>query len=88
MAEPPGDFRPYLGRKISIRFRLDDDSGYPFSEAVGVVQSVTGSEEGKDLLSIRKRRGEVVSVPVASILAVKVFPLAREGRPKGRAPRG
>ena len=84
MAEPPGDLRSYLGRKVSIRFRLHDDSGYPFSEAVGVIQAVGPSEQGSELLFILKRRGEIISVPVADIVAVKLFPLPGEAPP----PRG
>jgi ribosome maturation factor RimP len=69
VAEPPQDWKPYLGRKISIRFRLHDDPEHPFSEAVGVVASV-----GDDELMLTKRTGESVVVSTSDILAAKVFP--------------
>jgi hypothetical protein len=70
VAEPPDDWTPYLGRKVSIRFRLHDDPAHPFSEAVGVVQSV--DEKGD--ISIATRTGAVVTVASPDILAAKIFP--------------
>ena len=61
-----------LGRKISIRFRLHDDAA-PFSEAVGVISAVTDSA-GAERIEVMKRSGDVVSVDVPDIVAMKVFP--------------
>ena len=71
--EPPHDWKPFLGRKVSIRFRLEDDPRHQFSEAIGVIQSVI-DEDGGQVIEIIKRRGEVVSVAVDAILAAKMWP--------------
>jgi hypothetical protein len=70
MAEPPEDWTPYLGRKVSIRYRLHDDPDHTFTEAVGVVQSVDPSGS----ISIATRSGKVVTVASKDISAAKVFP--------------
>ena len=75
MAEPPADWTPYLGRKVSIRFRLAGDPAHPFSEAIGVVSNVTDRPDGARSISIVTRSGDTVEVAVADILAAKVFPL-------------
>jgi hypothetical protein len=71
--EPPHDWQPFLGKKVSIRFRLEDDPRHEFSEAIGVIQSVTDTD-GEQRIEIVKRRGEVVSVGGDSILAAKMWP--------------
>ena len=71
--EPPDDWKPFLGRKVSIRFRLETDPLHPFSEAIGVIQSVTDTDDGQRI-EIVKRRGEVVSVTADAILAAKMWP--------------
>jgi len=68
------ELRKNLGRKVSIRFRLHTDPAHPFSEAVGMIQSVTSDAEGIDSVTIVNRRGEVSSVPVNDIVAGKFFP--------------
>ncbi len=68
------DWRNLLGRKVSLRHRLAYDPEHPFSEAIGVVQSVHGSGESFGI-DVVNRRGEVVSVRLTDIEAAKVFPL-------------
>ena len=74
MAEPPSDWRPYLGRKVSLRYRLHDDPRPPFSEAIGVVASAEVDARGVERLQVFTRRGQVVSIPVDDIVAAKLFP--------------
>jgi hypothetical protein len=62
------DWRALLGRKVSVRYHLHDDPAHPFSEAIGMVQSVA---DGK--VEIITRRGEVRSVTLADVIATKVF---------------
>ncbi|MQA99995.1 MAG: hypothetical protein GEU78_06835 [Actinobacteria bacterium] len=75
MAEPPTDWRPLLGRKVSVRYALRGDPEHPFSEAIGMLGSVEG--EGKDAaITIFTKRGESVRMRAADVLAAKVFPPA------------
>jgi len=74
VAEPPSDWRPHLGRKVSIRYRLHDDPSHSVSEAVGVVQAVGPDDEGVERVHIVNRRAEVSSVPVGDVVAAKLFP--------------
>ncbi|HYI43965.1 MAG TPA: hypothetical protein VE174_00690 [Actinomycetota bacterium] len=53
---------------------MHTDPAHPFSEAVGMIQSVTSDAEGIDSVTIVNRRGEVSSVPVNDIVAGKFFP--------------
>jgi hypothetical protein len=71
--EPPHDWKVFLGRKVSIRFQLEDDPRHEFSEAIGVIQSVTDADDGQRI-EIVKRRGQVVSVSARHILAAKMWP--------------
>ncbi len=73
MAAPPPDWRPYLGRKVSLRYRLRGDPEYSFSEAIGVLVAVEESE-GDARLKILKRRGEQVVVAARDVEAAKIFP--------------
>ena len=68
------DWRARLGRKVSLRFRLHGDPEHPFSEAIGVVQSVR-EVDGRDHIEVVDRRGGVVSIAVEDVLAAKLFPL-------------
>lgn len=61
-------WRALLGAKVSLRYRIEGDSSHPFSEAIGVVQSVAGGAA-----TIVGRRGNTSRVPLADILAGKVF---------------
>ena len=63
-----------LGRKVSIRYRLHDDPAHSFSEAIGMIQSVTSDPQGVESVAIVNRRGEVSTVPVNDIVAGKFFP--------------
>jgi hypothetical protein len=72
--EAPVDWKGRLGRKVSVRYRLHGDPEHPFSEAVGVVASVS-SQGGTETLTILDRRGIAVAIPAPDLLAAKVFPL-------------
>jgi hypothetical protein len=63
-----------LGRKVSIRYRLHGDPAYPFSEAVGVVASVTADGD-TEIVTLIDRKGRAVAIAAPDLLAVKVFPL-------------
>lgn len=69
MAEPPDDWKPLLGRKVSIRYRLHNDPEHPFSEAIGIVQSVHGQR-----IEITNRRGQIAAIDTSDVLAAKIFP--------------
>jgi hypothetical protein len=75
MAEPPADWTPHLGRKISLRFALRGDPEHPFSEAIGVLMSVSEDDSGAQSLQILTRRGATVTVPAPDVLAAKFFPV-------------
>ncbi|MGH2787573.1 MAG: hypothetical protein ACRDJV_06640 [Actinomycetota bacterium] len=66
-------WRALLGTKVSLRFRLHDDPSHPFSEAVGMVQSVRLGDDGTTRLTVVNRRGQVSSVALEDILAAKAF---------------
>lgn len=73
---PPGSpdgWRALLGRKISIRYALTGDPEHPFSEAIGVVASVTG-EGGTTTIALVDRRGATKEIAASSVLQGKVFP--------------
>jgi hypothetical protein len=74
MAEPPADWRPNLGRKVSLRYALRGDPENPFSEAIGVLMSVSEDDSGAQSLQILTRRGKTVTVPAPDVLAAKIFP--------------
>ena len=73
MAEPPSDWGPLIGRKVSIRYALEGDPEHPFSEAIGMVGSVAG-DGAAAIVSIFTKRGERVDVRAADVLAANVFP--------------
>jgi hypothetical protein len=73
-AGTPLDWTQRLGRKVSVRFRIHDDAEHPFSEAIGVVSSVT-KEDGTEIVTIVDRRGGITKVPAPDLLASKLFPL-------------
>jgi hypothetical protein len=68
------NWRERLGRKVSVRYRLHGDPEHPFSEAIGVVASVT-SVDGTDTITIVNRRGVTTEIRAPDLLAAKVFPL-------------
>ena len=70
----PVDWKQRLGRKVSVRFRIHDDPEHPFSEAIGVVSSVTDTD-GTEIVTIVDRRGVSTHIPARDLLASKLFPL-------------
>jgi ribosome maturation factor RimP len=68
------DFKQYLGRKVTLRYRLHDDAAHPVSEAVGVVMSVE-HQSGRQRVVILTRGSERRVVPVDDVMAGKAFPL-------------
>lgn len=74
MASPVKDWKPHLGRKVSLRYKLRD-SDHPFSEAIGVIASVQSGASGEQVLEVLTRSGETRSVPVEDIVAGKLFPV-------------
>jgi hypothetical protein len=47
---------------------------HPFSEAVGVVASVTADGDS-EIVTLIDRKGRAVAIPAPDLLALKVFPL-------------
>ena len=47
-----------LGRKVSVRYRLHGDPEHPFSEAVGVVASVTADGDTEIVTLIDRRAAQ------------------------------
>ena len=72
MAAPPVSWKPLLGRKVSIRYKLRDDRAYPFSEAIGVVMKVSDSDRGEHVTLVTKR-GETLEIASEDVLATKAF---------------
>ncbi|MGH2820813.1 MAG: hypothetical protein ACRDJ5_09180 [Actinomycetota bacterium] len=62
-----------MGRKVSLRYALHGDPQHPFSEAIGVLQTV-GPADGGDCLTIVDRGGDTKRIPVDDVLAAKLFP--------------
>jgi hypothetical protein len=60
---------------VSVRYRHHGDKAHPFSEALGVVASVTHDPVAGETVTILTRRGANVAIPVADVLAAKVFPI-------------
>lgn len=69
----PEVWRANLGRKASMRLRNPGDPTHPFTEAIGVIQSVELNEAGTSTLTVVSRRGETRTAPVADVLAAKIF---------------
>jgi hypothetical protein len=57
-----------------LRYKLHG-SDHPFSEAIGVISSIQEDPGGGQTLSVLTRSGETRSVPVADIVASKLFPV-------------
>jgi len=57
---------------VSARYRLHDDPS-PFSEVVGMVQSISPDADGAPCLKLMDRRGDTVIVPVSDVMAAKAF---------------
>ena len=67
----PSAWKALLGTKVSVRYRLHGDESHPFSEAIGMVQSVAVDDDGNSLLTVVNRRGEASSMALDDILAAK-----------------
>jgi hypothetical protein len=66
-------WRSLLGRKVSIRYRLESDPQHPVSEAIGIVMSVKPDESGAASVTIVNRRGEEVTISIEDVLAGKAW---------------
>ena len=73
-SEKISEWKPHLGRKVSVRYRLHSGD-HPFSEAIGVVADVSEGEDGSEIVTILTRRGESRSIGSKDILAAKLFPV-------------
>ena len=67
------DFKPHLGRKVSLRYRLHDDPAHPFSEAIGVVMSVE-EQSGRPHVVILTKKSERRAIPIDDVIAGKLLP--------------
>ncbi|MBA2426674.1 MAG: hypothetical protein H0V60_06270 [Actinobacteria bacterium] len=58
-----------------MRFKLVESqaSEHASSEAVGVLQSVAPQADGRFMLTIVNRRGEIIEVLGSDVLAAKIF---------------
>lgn len=72
MPEPPADWSPHIGRKVTMRYLIDDPE-HPHTELVGVVQAVYETEHGEPMLKLLDKAGETHHVRRARIVAAKVF---------------
>jgi hypothetical protein len=64
----PATWRAALGRRATLRLRRHDDPSHPFTEAIGVVQSVAD-----DSFVIVDRRGTARTIPLADVVAAKLL---------------
>jgi hypothetical protein len=69
----PVVWKSFLGRKVSMRLRHHGDPEHPFTEAIGVVQSVRTDADGAARLVIVDRRGAEHVHALADVLAAKIF---------------
>jgi hypothetical protein len=69
----PEVWRAHLGRKASMRLKNPSDRNLPFTEAVGVIQSVELDDDGKPVVTVVSRRGQTRSAPVSDVLAAKIW---------------
>jgi hypothetical protein len=69
----PEVWRAHLGRKASMRLKNHGDSSHPFTEAIGVIQSVKLDDIVGPTLTVVSRRGETRTALVADVLAAKIF---------------
>ena len=65
---------PRLGQKVSILYRLTGDEEYELSEVVGIVQRLTVDPSRGPLLAVVRRTGELVEIPRADIIRMKIVP--------------
>jgi hypothetical protein len=69
----PDVWRAHLGRKASMRLRNPGDPLNPFTEAIGVIQSVDHHPRTGWSLTVVSKRGETRTVAIEDVLAAKVF---------------
>ena len=74
MASVISDWKPHLGRKVSLRYKIDDPD-HPFSEAIGVVASVA-TEGDAQVVTILTRAGGSKNILSRDIVAAKIFPVS------------
>ena len=72
MPPPPADWTPHIGRKVTMRYRLDEPGG-PHTELLGVLQAVDSSQGDRILLKIMDKRGRTHLVAASEVVAAKVF---------------
>jgi hypothetical protein len=56
-----------------MRLRNRNDPRHPFTEAVGVIQSVAQDDAGRTTVTVVSRRGEIRSAAIEDVLAAKIF---------------
>src|SRR4051812_31696732 len=69
----PRGWRGILGRRVSVRFRLLDDPGHAYSEALGVVQAVRDAGEGDLEIEVITRTGRTALFAASHVTHLKVF---------------
>jgi hypothetical protein len=69
----PGFWRGRLGEKVTMRLRNPRDAAHPFTEAVGVLRSLSADESGEPAVTVLTRRGEARGGRVSDILAAKLL---------------
>ena len=69
----PEVWRRYLGRKVSLRYRLRADAEHPFSKAIGMVATVRADPGKQAEIDVVNRRGVSSTVPLDDVLVAKVF---------------
>jgi hypothetical protein len=69
----PGFWRARLGEKVTMRLRNPGDATDPFTEAVGVLRSLSPDEAGEPVVTVLTRRGEARGGRVSDILAAKLL---------------
>lgn len=72
MPKPPEDWSPYLGRKVTLRYVLREESNR-HTELLGVLQRVATTPEGDPTIKVMDKRGWVHEVAQADIVATKIF---------------
>jgi hypothetical protein len=71
VAPTPHDWTPHIGRKVTMRYVLDDDAG-THTELIGVLQNVTRDKEGTRL-KVRDRHGATHEIAAADVVAARVL---------------
>jgi ribosome maturation factor RimP len=72
-APGPQEWRKLLGRKVSLRARNPGSDGHPFTEAIGMVQSVAADDQGFESVVVVNRRGEARSIRIDDVLVAKIL---------------